>query len=55
MTVDAQNLYTWTNYRGFDPQIGLSGGDTGSAVIARVEGYQYPLFRTVSATVSLIF
>jgi len=55
VTVDAQNLYTWTNYRGFDPQIGLSGGDTGSAVIARVEGYQYPLFRTISATVSLIF
>jgi TonB-linked SusC/RagA family outer membrane protein len=54
VTLDAQNLYTWTKYRGFDPQIGLGGGDTGSAVIARVEGYQYPLFRTLSATISLI-
>jgi len=54
VTLDAQNLYTWTHYRGFDPQIGLGGGSTGSAVVARVEGYQYPLFRTLSATVSLI-
>jgi hypothetical protein len=55
LTVDAQNLYTFTNYRGYDPEIGVGGGDTGSAVIARVEGYQYPLFRTLSATVELIF
>jgi hypothetical protein len=55
VTLDAQNLYTWTKYRGFDPEIGRSGGDTGSAVVARVEGYQYPLFRTLSATISLIF
>jgi hypothetical protein len=55
LTVDAQNLHTWTNYRGFDPEIGRSGGDTGSAALARVEGYQYPLFRTISATVELIF
>jgi TonB-linked SusC/RagA family outer membrane protein len=55
LTLDAQNLYTWTNYRGYDPEIGVGGGDTGSAVIARVEGYQYPLFRTLSATIELIF
>jgi hypothetical protein len=55
VTVGAQNLYTFTNYRGFDPEIGRGGGDTGSAAIARVEGYQYPLFRTLTATVELIF
>ena len=55
MTVGAQNLYTWTNYRGFDPEIGLGGGNTGSAALARVEGYQYPLFRTLTATIELIF
>jgi TonB-linked SusC/RagA family outer membrane protein len=55
VTVGAQNLYTWTNYRGFDPEIGLGGGDTGSAAIARVEGYQYPLFRSLTASIELIF
>ena len=55
VTVGAQNLYTWTNYRGFDPEIGLGGGNTGSAALARVEGYQYPLFRTLTATIELIF
>ena len=55
ITVGGQNLYTFTNYRGFDPEIGIGGGDTGSAALARVEGYQYPLFRTLTATVELIF
>jgi TonB-linked SusC/RagA family outer membrane protein len=50
-----RNLFTWTDYRGYDPEIGRDGGDTGSAAVARVDGYQYPNFRTYTATVEFIF
>jgi TonB-linked SusC/RagA family outer membrane protein len=46
LSLTGRNLVTWTDYRGYDPEVGKSGGDTGSAVLARVEGYQYPNFRT---------
>lgn len=55
ITVTGNNLFTWTNYRGFDPEVGKSGGETGSAVLARVEGYQYPQFRTWTAAIELNF
>lgn len=55
INISGRNLFTWTNYRGYDPEVGSTGGDTGSAVIARVDGYQYPNFRTFTASISLIF
>ncbi len=54
-TVTGNNLITWTKYRGFDPEVGKTGGDTGSAALARVEGYQYPNFRTWTAAIELNF
>jgi hypothetical protein len=50
-----RNLLTWTDYRGFDPEVGKGGGNTGSAAIARVEGYQYPNFRTWTVGLELVF
>ncbi len=55
INLSGRNLFTWTDYRGYDPEVGSTGGDTGSAVIARVDGYQYPNFRTFTAAISLIF
>jgi hypothetical protein len=55
VSLSGRNLYTWTDYRGFDPEVGKSGGNTGSSAIARVEGYQYPNFRTWTAALELIF
>jgi len=55
VSLTGRNLYTWTDYRGYDPEVGKSGGDTGSSAIARVEGYQYPNFRTWTAALELIF
>jgi hypothetical protein len=55
ISVSGRNLFTWTNYRGFDPEVGISGGDTGSSALARIEGYQYPNFRTFTAALELIF
>lgn len=50
-----RNLLTWTNYRGFDPEVGKTGGETGSSALARVEGYQYPNFRTFTAAIDINF
>ena len=50
-----RNLYTWTDYRGYDPDLGEGGGDTGSAAVARVDGYNYPNFRTFTFSVDFIF
>jgi hypothetical protein len=50
-----RNLFTWSDYRGYDPDLGESGGDTGSAAVARVDGYNYPNFRTWTFAVDFIF
>ena len=46
-----RNLKTWAPYRGFDPEVGLSGGNAGSALINAVDAYNYP--NTRSFTLSL--
>lgn len=43
--LSAQNLYTFTKYSGFDPEVGVGGIDLNV----------YPVTRTVSAGVNLIF
>jgi hypothetical protein len=55
LNLSGRNLHTWTNYRGFDPEVGRTGGGTGSAALARVEGYQYPNFRTWTLGVEVNF
>lgn len=55
LSVTGRNLLTWTDYRGFDPEVGKDGGETGSAALARVAGYQYPNFRTYTAGIELTF
>ncbi|MEJ2204456.1 MAG: TonB-dependent receptor [Gemmatimonadota bacterium] len=55
LSVTGRNLFTITDYRGFDPEVGKTGGDTGSSALARVEGYQYPNFRTWTAALEFIF
>jgi TonB-linked SusC/RagA family outer membrane protein len=50
-----RNLHTWSNYSGFDPEVGFGGGATGSAAIARFDGFQYPNFRTITAAFELNF
>ncbi|MBN4081085.1 SusC/RagA family TonB-linked outer membrane protein [Caldithrix abyssi] len=50
-----RNLITWTNYTGYDPEVGKAGGELGSAVNARVDSYDYPNYQTFSATLELDF
>lgn len=55
LVLTGRNLMTWSDYRGYDPEVGKGGGDLGSAALARVEGYQYPNFRTWTLGVELNF
>jgi len=50
-----RNLVTWTDFRGYDPEVGFSGGQSGSAAIGRFDNYNYPNFRTITGTVQLTF
>jgi TonB-linked SusC/RagA family outer membrane protein len=45
-----RNLYTWTKYSGFDPDV-TAGGDFNF----RVDGFRYPNFRTLTGQVELTF
>jgi len=45
-----RNLYTWTNYTGFDPDV-----TAGSDFNFRVDGFRYPNFRTLTGQVELTF
>jgi TonB-linked SusC/RagA family outer membrane protein len=55
LSLIGRNLLTWTKYSGYDPEVGRGGGQTGSAAIARVDGFNYPNFRTWTAAIELNF
>src|SRR2546427_1077371 len=54
-----RNLWTITGYRGFDPEVGLSGGTqlngSGSAAINAVDAFTFPNLRTVTVGLSSSF
>ena len=45
-----RNLYTWTKYSGFDPDV-TSGCDFNY----RIDGFKYPPFRTITGQVEIQF
>ncbi|MGQ0715436.1 MAG: SusC/RagA family TonB-linked outer membrane protein [Gemmatimonadaceae bacterium] len=45
-----RNLYTWTDYSGFDPEV-TSGNDFNF----RIDGFRYPNFRTITGQVEIQF
>ena len=45
-----RNLYTWTSYSGFDPEV-TSGNDFNF----RIDGFRYPNFRTITGQVEVQF
>ena len=49
--IRGRNLITWADYRGYDPEVGVTGGESGSAVIAKVDAFQYPNFRTFTGVI----
>jgi hypothetical protein len=47
LSVVGRNLYTWTTYSGYDPEVG--------SVNQRIDNYSYPLYRTITAVLQLQF
>lgn len=50
-----RNLFTITNYRGFDPETGVAGGQLGSAVLNGVDRYTFPNLRTFTFSLGSSF
>ena len=50
-----RNLITLTEYRGYDPEVGRTGGQLGSAAVNRVDSFGYPNFRTFTFSAELVF
>jgi hypothetical protein len=56
--VTGRNLYTWTDYKGFDPEVGLVGlqaGTFGSGALSAVDAFTFPNLRSVSFNISTRF
>lgn len=50
-----RNLLTWTDYSGYDPEIGIPGGQLGSAVNSRFDSFVYPNYKTISGVLEIEF
>lgn len=54
-----RNLYTFTNYRGFDPEVGFAtgtaGNNAGSAAINAVDAFTFPNTRTLTFSIGTTF
>ncbi|MBI3005396.1 MAG: SusC/RagA family TonB-linked outer membrane protein [Ignavibacteriales bacterium] len=49
-----RNLITWTDYSGYDPEVGNTSGQ-GDATIFRFDGYYYPNYRNISGSLEFEF
>jgi TonB-linked SusC/RagA family outer membrane protein len=50
-----RNLFTITDYTGYDPEVGATGGQAGSAAVARFDGHSYPNFRVFTGAIEFEF
>ncbi|MCU0625343.1 MAG: SusC/RagA family TonB-linked outer membrane protein, partial [Gemmatimonadaceae bacterium] len=50
-----RNLLTITDYKGFDPETGLTGGNLGSPVLNGIDRYAFPNLRTVTFSIASTF
>ncbi|HEX6134971.1 MAG TPA: SusC/RagA family TonB-linked outer membrane protein [Longimicrobiales bacterium] len=57
VSVIGRNLKTWSDYRGFDPEVGIgsSGGQSGSGLINAIDAFTFPSLRTFSFVLSTTF
>lgn len=53
VALTGRNLLCWTEYSGFDPEVGIAGSAGGSAVLTRFDGYSYPNFRSYALLLEL--
>jgi TonB-linked SusC/RagA family outer membrane protein len=50
-----RNLLTISNYSGYDPEVGVSGGQGGSGLINQVDAFNFPTLRTYTLSLSTRF
>ena len=50
-----RNLFTFTNYSGYDPETGVAGGQTGSGLINQVDAFDFPTLRSYTFSLSTRF
>jgi len=50
-----RNLYTWTKYRGYDPEVGRGGQQLNNAALNGIDYFSFPNLRTVTIQVSTSF
>jgi len=57
LSVIGRNLKTWTDYKGFDPEVGIasSGGESGSGLINAIDAFTFPQVRSFSVVISSRF
>ncbi len=50
-----RNLLTFSDYKGFDPEVGVTGGQTGSTALNAVDAFTFPNLRTFTFSISTSF
>ncbi len=50
-----RNVFTFTHYTGYDPEVGVDGGQAGSGLINQVDAFGYPTLRTYTVSLSSRF
>ena len=54
-SVEANNLFVWTNYKGMDPEVSVSGSGTGGSGSMGIDYCGVPAFRSMTFGVNLTF
>jgi hypothetical protein len=54
-SIIGRNLLTVTKYRGFDPEVGLSGGTAGSGVLNAIDAFGFPNLRQFTFSLATSF
>lgn len=55
LSLIGRNLLTVTGYRGYDPEVGLSGRSLRDPAVNRVDSFGYPNFRTITFAAEVVF
>jgi outer membrane receptor protein involved in Fe transport len=55
LRLTGQNLFTWTDYPGYDPDVGWQDGQVASAAISRWDSNDYPHMRTFTGGIEVVF
>ncbi len=50
-----RNLITFTDYKGFDPEVGIAGGTTGNGVVNAFDAYRFPNRRSFTLSIGSTF